>query len=88
MGKTITFTITISDDNKVTVSGINERIVAAEKTKRKYKKRKGMKRVKKSDVTYTDMWGKEWPIYVTHSGKEFIVRKKHRGSNKYKHYIK
>ncbi len=84
--KTITFTITISDDNQVKVTGLRE--TTTDKPKRKYKKRRGSKRVSKTEVMYKDMWGREWPIYVTDKGKEFILRKKHKGSNKYKHYIK
>ena len=84
--KTITFTITItiSDDNQIKVT----KSPKEDAPKRTYKKRRGVKRVSKSDVTYTDMWGKEWPIYVTHKGREFIFRTKRNGSKKYKHYIK
>lgn len=76
MKKTITITLTISTSGKVSVS-------TAGKQRKPYAKR----RVRKTGTTYTDRWGKEWPIYETKGGRKFAVRKS-KNRSKYKHYIK
>lgn len=78
MKNPITITITIDANGSVTMSP---------STPTTKKKRKSKRRVKKTDTTYTDLWGKQWPIYESvQSGHKFILRKGKSGE--YRHYIK
>lgn len=43
---------------------------------------------KKTEYTYTDAKGKEYPVYEGASGKYYIIRVSSKTGNEYKQYIK